>query len=63
MTASNSQISHLLDPDYPAGFVTDIDADSVPTWHTLQAALDNDSDTVVCTEPISTIACGTHDAG
>jgi len=30
MTASNSQISHLLNREYPAGFVTDIDADSVP---------------------------------
>ncbi len=30
MTASNQQISHLLSREYPAGFVTDIDADSVP---------------------------------
>jgi Fe-S cluster assembly protein SufB len=30
MAASNSQISHLLNREYPAGFVTDIDADSVP---------------------------------
>jgi Fe-S cluster assembly protein SufB len=30
MTASNPQISQLLDREYPAGFVTDIDADSLP---------------------------------
>jgi Fe-S cluster assembly protein SufB len=30
MTASNPQISQLLDQEYPAGFVTDIDADSLP---------------------------------
>jgi Fe-S cluster assembly protein SufB len=30
MVASNPQISHLLDQDYAAGFVTDIDSDSVP---------------------------------
>jgi Fe-S cluster assembly protein SufB len=30
MTASNPQISQLLDKEYPAGFVTDIDADSLP---------------------------------
>jgi Fe-S cluster assembly protein SufB len=30
MATSNPQISRLLDQDYPAGFVTDIDADSVP---------------------------------
>lgn len=29
MTASTSQISHLLDRQYTAGFITDIDADSV----------------------------------
>jgi Fe-S cluster assembly protein SufB len=30
MATSNSQISQLLDREYPAGFVTDIDADSLP---------------------------------
>ena len=30
MAASNPQISQLLDQEYPAGFVTDIDAGSVP---------------------------------
>jgi len=30
MTASNPQINRLLDREYAAGFVTDIDADSVP---------------------------------
>ena len=30
MAASDQQISHLLSREYPAGFVTDIDADSVP---------------------------------
>ena len=30
MTTSNPQISQLLDQEYPAGFVTDIDADSLP---------------------------------
>jgi Fe-S cluster assembly protein SufB len=30
MVDSNPQISQLLDQEYPAGFVTDIDADSVP---------------------------------
>jgi Fe-S cluster assembly protein SufB len=30
MAASNSQIDRLLDREYAAGFVTDIDADSVP---------------------------------
>ena len=30
MTVSNPQISRLLDQEYSAGFVTDIDADSVP---------------------------------
>ena len=30
MTTSNPQISQLLDREYPAGFVTDIDADSLP---------------------------------
>ncbi len=30
MAASNSQISRLLDQEYAAGFITDIDADSVP---------------------------------
>ncbi|MEA3242713.1 MAG: Fe-S cluster assembly protein SufB [Pseudomonadota bacterium] len=30
MAASNPQISQLLDKEYPAGFVTDIDADSLP---------------------------------
>jgi Fe-S cluster assembly protein SufB len=30
MTASNPQINQLLDKQYPAGFVTDIDTDSVP---------------------------------
>ena len=30
MTASNPQINKLLDREYPAGFVTDIDADSLP---------------------------------
>ncbi|MEN8207495.1 MAG: Fe-S cluster assembly protein SufB, partial [Pseudomonadota bacterium] len=30
MAASNPQINQLLDQDYPAGFVTDIDADSLP---------------------------------
>jgi Fe-S cluster assembly protein SufB len=30
MTASNTQIDRLLNREYPAGFVTDIDADSVP---------------------------------
>lgn len=30
MAASNSQISQLLDNEYQAGFVTDIDTDSVP---------------------------------
>ena len=31
-------------------------------WHTLQAALDNDSDTVVCTEPMASTVCETPDA-
>ena len=30
MATSNSQISQRLDREYPAGFVTDIDADSLP---------------------------------
>jgi len=30
MTSPNSQIDNLLNREYPAGFVTDIDADSVP---------------------------------
>jgi Fe-S cluster assembly protein SufB len=30
MATSNPQISQLLDQEYPAGFVTDIDADSLP---------------------------------
>ena len=30
MAASNPHISQLLDQEYPAGFVTDIDADSLP---------------------------------
>jgi len=30
MAASNPQISELLDREYPAGFVTDIDTDSLP---------------------------------
>jgi len=31
-------------------------------WHTLRAALDQDSDTVVCTEPLATTVCATSDA-
>jgi nitrogen fixation NifU-like protein len=31
-------------------------------WHTLRAALDQDSDTVVCTEPLASAACATSDA-
>ena len=30
MSASNPQIDRLLEREYAAGFVTDIDADSVP---------------------------------
>jgi nitrogen fixation NifU-like protein len=30
-------------------------------WHTLRAALDQDSDTVVCTEPLATTVCATSD--
>jgi len=32
-------------------------------WHTLRAALDQDSDTVVCTEPLETVVCAASDAG
>ena len=31
-------------------------------WHTLRAALDQDSDTIVCTEPLATTVCATSDA-
>ena len=31
-------------------------------WHTLRAALDQDSDKVVCTEPLATDVCATSDA-
>jgi nitrogen fixation NifU-like protein len=32
-------------------------------WHTLRAALDQDSDTIVCTEPLANTVCATSDAG